>query len=84
MLELNVGHAAEYWCNYGMKTGSGELFTVLMVHHSISSILAPFEEATKMVICDDLWICDIIPDLFLLEHVLYGLTDQILEEHQVF
>uniref|UniRef100_A0A8C5LXF4 BED-type domain-containing protein n=1 Tax=Leptobrachium leishanense TaxID=445787 RepID=A0A8C5LXF4_9ANUR len=76
----------EYLCEYGTRTGSGQLgfFSPpqwLMIKDACT-VLSPFEEATRMVSRDSACISDTIPLVFLLEHTLRGIIDVALEAEQ--
>uniref|UniRef100_A0A8C5MU29 BED-type domain-containing protein n=1 Tax=Leptobrachium leishanense TaxID=445787 RepID=A0A8C5MU29_9ANUR len=74
----------EYLCEYGTRTGSGQLVFFsppqwLMIKDACT-VLSPFEEATRMVSRDSACISDTIPLVFLLEHTLQEIIDVALEE----
>uniref|UniRef100_A0A8C5W861 HAT C-terminal dimerisation domain-containing protein n=1 Tax=Leptobrachium leishanense TaxID=445787 RepID=A0A8C5W861_9ANUR len=76
----------EYLCEYGTRTGSGQLgfpppAQWLMIKDACT-VLSPFEEATRMVSRDSACISDTIPLVFLLEHTLRGIIDVALEAEQ--
>uniref|UniRef100_A0A8C5LZC6 Uncharacterized protein n=1 Tax=Leptobrachium leishanense TaxID=445787 RepID=A0A8C5LZC6_9ANUR len=75
----------EYLCEYGTRTGSGQLGFPppqwLMIKDACT-VLSPFEEATRMVSRDSACISDTIPLVFLLEHTLRGIIDVALEAEQ--
>uniref|UniRef100_A0A8C5W749 BED-type domain-containing protein n=1 Tax=Leptobrachium leishanense TaxID=445787 RepID=A0A8C5W749_9ANUR len=75
----------EYLCEYGTRTGSGQLGFPppqwLMINDACT-VLSPFEEATRMVSRDSACISDTIPLVFLLEHTLQGIIDVALEAEQ--
>uniref|UniRef100_A0A8C5MMB6 BED-type domain-containing protein n=1 Tax=Leptobrachium leishanense TaxID=445787 RepID=A0A8C5MMB6_9ANUR len=62
--------------------------TLAMLQHlhkqqrDASTVLSPFEEATRMVSRDSACISDTIPLVFLLEHTLRGIIDVALEAEQ--
>uniref|UniRef100_A0A8C5PDV0 BED-type domain-containing protein n=1 Tax=Leptobrachium leishanense TaxID=445787 RepID=A0A8C5PDV0_9ANUR len=76
----------EYLCEYGTRTGSGQLvfFSPLqwLMIKDACTVLSPFEEATRMVSRDSACISDTIPLVFLLEHTLRGIIDVALEAEQ--
>lgn len=67
-----------------MGIGELEFFlpSQLLIIQEACSILAPFEEATRIVSHDKVGYSDTIHLLPLLEHILHGLIDRILEGHQ--
>uniref|UniRef100_A0A8C5MP71 HAT C-terminal dimerisation domain-containing protein n=1 Tax=Leptobrachium leishanense TaxID=445787 RepID=A0A8C5MP71_9ANUR len=77
----------EYLCEYGTRTGSGQLVFFppapqwLMIKDACT-VLSPFEEAMRMVSRDSACISDTIPLVFLLEHTLRGIIDVALEAEQ--
>uniref|UniRef100_A0A8C5QZ76 HAT C-terminal dimerisation domain-containing protein n=1 Tax=Leptobrachium leishanense TaxID=445787 RepID=A0A8C5QZ76_9ANUR len=75
----------EYLCEYGTRTGSGQLGFPppqwLMIKDACT-VLSPFEDATRMVSRDSACISDTIPLVFLLEHTLQGIIDVALEAEQ--
>uniref|UniRef100_A0A8C5MB93 BED-type domain-containing protein n=1 Tax=Leptobrachium leishanense TaxID=445787 RepID=A0A8C5MB93_9ANUR len=74
----------EYLCEYGTRTGSGQLGSPpqwLMIKDACT-VLSPFEEATRMVSRDSACISDTIPLVFLLEHTLQGIIDVALQAEQ--
>lgn len=65
-------HASEDLCDCGMKTCSGKLgffspYQWLMLQYACNTLL-PFEEATNMVNCKEVWISNTISLVFLLEY----------------
>ena len=76
----------EYLCDYGTRTGSGELgfFSPRQwaMIRDACTVLSPFEEATRMVSSDSACISDTVPLVHLLEHTLRGIMDRALEAEQ--
>ncbi|XP_077321726.1 zinc finger BED domain-containing protein 6-like isoform X1 [Lithobates pipiens] len=76
----------EYLCEYGTRTGSGQLGLFSphqwLLIKDACTVLSPFEEGTRMVSRDNACISDTIPVVFLLEHTLHGIMDRALEAEQ--
>ena len=76
----------EYLCQYGSRTGSGELgfFSPRQwaLIRDACTVLSPFEEATRMVSSDSACISETVPLIHMLEHTLRGIMDRALEAEQ--